>query len=172
MRTFSYLLSTALLVLAVSLGIAACASIMNGDREEVRIMAFPSGAEITVDGRKRGNDSVECELARGTEHYIDVREDGYRSAHIRTGAGVADWYWGNVVMAFLYSWIDLRSGAAYTVRPNPILVELSPGSGEPMVKTYSESGHWIAALPLEVIGAALAVFFVWFLVGTIHMYNR
>jgi len=172
MRAFAYSFSIALFTLAISLGITSCASIINGSQESVIIKANPPGAQIAVDGRKIGPDSVKCKMERGSVHYVDVTMDGFRPAHIRTGIGVNPWYWTNVVYYFGYGWIDLISGAAYDVEPNPLLVDLSPGSGEPTVKVYDTSGRWIAPLPLEVIGAALVVFFVWFTVGTIQMYNR
>jgi hypothetical protein len=172
MRTFTYIISIALLILALSLGIAACATIISGSQERVTIKATPPGAEIAVDGKKIGPDSVRCKMERGSVHCVDVTMDGFRPAHIRTGIGVNPWYWTNVALFFEYSWIDLITDAAYSVEPNPILIALSPGSGEPTVKVYDSSGRWIAPIPFEVIGAALVVFFVWFTVGTIQMYNR
>jgi PEGA domain len=172
MQTFAYLCFVAIFVLAISLGIAACATIINGSQESVIIKANPPGAQIAVDGKKIGPDSVKCKMERGSVHYVDVTMDGFRPAHIRTGIGVNPWYWTNVALFFEYSWIDLITDAAYSVEPNPIIIALSPGSGEPTVKVYDTSGRWIAPLPLEVIGAALVVFFVWFTVGTIQMYNR
>jgi hypothetical protein len=161
MRTFAYIFSIALIVIAFSLGIAACGTIINGTHEEVTIITSPNDAEITVDGRKIGKGSAECNLERGSVHYIDVKKDGYHPVHILTGIGVADWYWANIVLFFEYSWIDLITDAAYSVEPNPIVVTLSPGSGEPTFKAYDTSGSWIAPLPLEVIGAALLAFTVW-----------
>jgi hypothetical protein len=171
MRTFAYLFSIALIALAISLGIAACSSIVNGSHEEVIIMAQPTDAEITVDGRKIGKGPAECNLERGSVHYIDVKKDGYRPAHILTGIGVADWYWANIVLFFEYSWIDLITDAAYSVEPNPIFVTLSPGSGPPTVQAYDTSGSWIAPLPIEVIGAAILVFGVWLFVAIARGYS-
>ena len=172
MRIFAYLFSISSIVLAFSLGMMACASIINGDHEEVAIMAKPSGAEITIDGLKRGTDSVRCELKRGTEHYIVIAKDGYQSMHIRTGIGVEPWFWGNVVTAFLFSGFDVTSGSGYTVLPNPALVNLSHGADEPTDITYDKSGRWIERLPLAVLGVGLAVFFIWFVVGTTRMYDK
>ena len=172
MRTFAYLFSIALVALAISLGMMACASIINGDHEEVVIMAKPSGAEITIDGLERGTDSVRCELKRGSEHYIYVAKEGYKSMRIRTGIGVEPWFWGNVTTALLFSGFDVTSGAAYTVLPNPILVDLSQGTDEPTDITYDKNGRWIERLPLAVLGVGLAVFFIWFVVGTTRMYDK
>ena len=135
------------------------------------IKATPPGAEIAVDGRKIGSDSVDCEIKRGSVHYVDVTMDGFRPVHIRTGIGVNEWYWTNIVYFFGYGWVDLISDAAYSVEPNPLLVDLSPGSGEPRVKEYDTSGSWIAPLPLEIIGAALLVFTVWLTVGIVNGYK-
>jgi hypothetical protein len=168
MRTAAYFFYATFGVLAITLGISACASIISGSQERVIIKATPPGAEITVDGQKIGSDSVKCKMERGSVHYVDVTMDGFRPAHIRTGIGVNPWYWTNIVYYFGYGWIDLISGAAYNVEPNPLLVDLSPGSGEPMVKEYDTSGSWVASLPYYVIGAAFVVFTIWLAVILSH----
>ncbi len=161
MRTFAYLCFVAIFVLAISLGIAACATIISGSQERVIIKATPPGAEIAVDGRKIGPDSVKCKMERGSVHYVDVTMDGFRPAHIRTGIGVNPWYWGNLItVTWLGLSVDLISNAAYNVNPNSLLVDLSPGSGEPTFKTYDTNGSWIAPLPLEIIGGASLALFV------------
>jgi PEGA domain len=155
MRTFAYILSTPIFVLAISLGIAACATIISGSQERVIIKATPPGAEIAVDGRKIGPDSVECKMERGSVHYVDVTMDGFRPTHIRTGIGVNPWYWGNLITVTWFGLsVDLISNAAYNVNPNSLLVDLLPGPGESTFKTYDTNGSWIAPLPLEIIGGA------------------
>lgn len=154
-------LTIILFVIAMSAGIYACATIINGPREEVRILANPPDAEITVDGKTVGKGAVICNLERNSEHFIDVKKDGYRPAHIQTGIGVSPWYWINIVTFFEYGWIDLLTGDAYSINPNPILVDLSPGSGAPNVKIYDTSGRTLAPLPYEIILGAFIVFTVW-----------
>ncbi len=169
MRTFAYHSSIVLTALATSFGIAACSTIINGSEEKVTIRATPPGAEIAVDGRKIGADSVKCNIERGSVHYVDVTMKGFRPAHIRTGIGVDPWYWGNLIsFIWLGLSVDLISNAAYNVNPNSLLVDLLPGPGEPTFKTYDTKGSWIAPLPLEIIGGAFIVAFVVLVVVLVH----
>ena len=161
MRTFAYSLSSALCVLAFSLGIAACGTIINGSREEVTVMTQPADATITVDGIYHQTGFFREDLDRRSSHRIVVSKQGYITTLIQTGNSVSGWFFGNLFIFSLYGMIpDLFTGGAYTISPNPILVQLTPGSGPPITEVQNMDGYLEAGIPTAILTA----FLVWIIV--------
>lgn len=160
MRTFWNIITIALFILAISLGIAACGTIINGSREEVAIMAQPSDATITVDSLYHNTGFFRGKLDRGSSHQIVISKEGYITTRIQTGNSVSGWFFGNFYTFSLYGMIpDLITGGAYTISPNPILVQLTPGTGPPITEVHNLDGYLEAGIPTAIL-AGLVLWFV------------
>ena len=152
MRTFGYCFSGVLLFFAISLGIASCGTFIHGSREMVTIEAAPSSATILVDSQYRLTGFFSARLARSTSHVIEVSKAGYRSVRIRTGNSVSPWYFGNFFSFSLLGMIpDLITGGAYSIDPNPIVVQLTPGAGTPIEEIHPLYGFAQAIVPTVVV---------------------
>jgi hypothetical protein len=94
-----------------------------------------------------------------------ISKEGYITTRIQTGNSVSGWFWGNLWTFSLYGMIpDLITGGAYTISPNPILVQLTPGSGPPIVETHYLDGYAEAIIPT----ALLAGFVIWIIVESLR----
>jgi len=160
MRTFAYIFSIALIALAISPGIAACGSIINGSKEEVTIMAAPSDATITVDGLYHSTGFLRANLDRGSSHLIEISKAGYITTRIQTGNSVSGWYFANMlIFPIIGQALDIITGGAFTIDPNSYFVQLIPGSGPPIEETHNMNGYAEAIIP-TVLYFALGFFLV------------
>src|SRR5580704_3658346 len=105
MRTSGYILSIALCVFAISIGISACGTIINGSREEVTVVTQPPDAAITVDGMFHATGFFREELDRKSSHRIVVSKEGYITTVLQTGNSVSGWFFGNFYTFSLYGMI-------------------------------------------------------------------
>ncbi|HET6400890.1 MAG TPA: hypothetical protein VFH95_05760 [Candidatus Kapabacteria bacterium] len=151
-QTFSPLI--AIIMLAILLGIPSCGTIINGSREEVAIMAQPGDATITVDSIYHNTGFFRGELDRKSSHQIVISKEGYITTRIQTGNSVSGWFFGNFYTFSLYGMIpDLITGGAYTISPNPILVQLTPGTGPPITEVHNLDGYLEAGIPTAIVVA-------------------
>jgi hypothetical protein len=133
--------SLALLV-GAAMGLSACASIVNGSKQDVSIKATPSDATIWVDGEQVGTGSADIQLKRGKEHVVEVKKSGYRTAKVTTDKSLSGWFWGNILCGGIPGGaVDLITGSAYDVDPDRISITLDKGTGmleAPMDKNIGE----------------------------------
>lgn len=160
-QTFPPLIAIAIVMLAISLGIPSCGTIINGSQEEVAIMARPGDATITVDNLYHDTGFFRGELDRKSSHQIVISKEGYITTRIQTGNSASGWFFGNFYTFSLYGMIpDLITGGAYTISPNPIIVQLTPGSGPPITEVHNLDGYLEAGIPTAILTA----FLVWIIV--------
>ena len=149
-RNFSPISTLALLAYCAMIG--GCGTIANSSREEVSIMVKPADATITVDSIYHAVGFFRSNMSRGSTHIIEVSKEGYRTARIQTGNNMSAWYIGN-----LYSWsilgmpVDIASGGAFTIKPNPIFVELTKGTGSAVEEKSYLDGYAQAILPIALL---------------------
>ncbi len=116
--------------------IASCATIVNGQhdsvgRQNVTVISSPSDAAISIDGIT-GVGRVQLSVARGEEHLIEVKKDGYKAVHISTASGTVGSYFGNIALlpfGIIGELVDLATGAVYSVKPGEVIVALEKGDG-------------------------------------------
>lgn len=152
MTSRSTRISVILGVLVAANGIAACSTIHNGVSERVMIIASPPDAEISIDGEQTGASVLQMKLKRGVPHVIEVTKAGYRSVRVRTGNNIAPDYWGNFILVGAIGMsVDLLSGAAVGIEPNPIQIALVPGFGGPDERIDHSNGYASAGIVCAVL---------------------
>jgi hypothetical protein len=113
---------------------AGCATIVSGGSQKVRLTSNPSGAMVTVDGStQRATTPGEIVLPRNTSGYVlHFRKEGYEDSKQRLQSTMNGWVWGNLVFGGLIGLIvDFSSGAANSLTPGAVHVEMKPGGGPP-----------------------------------------
>ena len=115
-----------LITTLIALGLAACASIMSGTGQKLKIASEPAGASVLVDGASVGKTPVVTKLSRNEAHTIAVRLDGYQPFELRTHRHLNGWLIGNVVFGGpLGLAIDIVDGAAYKLTPKEVAAQLA-----------------------------------------------
>lgn len=108
---------------------AGCATAINGANENIKIESIPPGANVSIDDINRGETPLEIELARGKLHRICFKKDGYVEATVLTTNTLNGWIFGNILFGGLIGIaVDISSGAAKNIEPNPVIGTLIPVS--------------------------------------------
>jgi len=122
-------------VLAVAVGVAGCASIMHGTGQKLNIASEPAGATVSVDDEVVGVTPVVAKLRRNDPHTIAVKLDGYQPFQIRTTRHMDGWVLGNLVFGGpLGLIIDFTDGAAYKLKPQDIAAQLARSNASAKVE--------------------------------------
>ena len=105
---------------------SGCGTMFSGTSEEVTITSNPSGANVHIDGRKRGETPVNTELSSTDNHTIEVRKQGYRE---EVATVTPDVNGGYVALDFFFTGllgilVDASTEGWKTISPNQIGVTL------------------------------------------------
>jgi hypothetical protein len=145
---------------AILLITPSCSTIFNGSHQDINVMASPSDASISVDGFV-GSGHMIVPVKRGSKHLIEVKKDGYQTVDITTGSGTAGWYFGNLIFGgIIGEVIDIATGSAYSVNPDPIMVSLQKGDGAAEQQITSDTST--AGIVIGIV-LSLALYAVLFL---------
>jgi len=118
--------STFALLGGVSLGFVACATIMQGTRQEVSIASTPTGAKVTIDNAEVAKTPYAAKLKRKDKHTIRIELDGYQPYELATSRGTSGWVWGNIVFGGIPGLIvDAITGGLYKLKPEEIQATLA-----------------------------------------------
>jgi len=105
-------------LLATSLMLTACASIVHGDDEKFTVTSNPKYATLTVDNAKVGKTPQQIDLARKESHLLKVSLPGYQPNTIRLKRTVSGWMFGNFFLGGIIGIaIDATDGAMYNLTP-------------------------------------------------------
>jgi hypothetical protein len=124
---------------ALALGVAClqgCASVTRGAYELVVIESAPPGAVVTASDGSRCTTPCSLRLSRKKDYDLIFEKAGYERARARVsakvaGAGAAGMA-GNVIAGGLIGMgVDAATGAAKTLTPNPVSVDLVPLAAPP-----------------------------------------
>ncbi len=142
---------------------------LNSELEDVSIIARPADARITIDSIFHADGFFRSKLKRGSTHIIEVSKEGYRTSRIQTGNNVSAWFFANLwaPWSILGMPVDILTGSAFTIKPNPIIVELSPGSGPPIIEKNYLDGYAQAIAPVAIL-IGLEVWFIYSLTKGYH----
>jgi len=111
-------------VVALS-SVAACATIINGTSQDIRIASEPAGAYVVVDNVPVGTTPVVAKLKRQDSHYVVISLDGYEPFELTTTRSVSGWVAGNILIGGLIGLgIDAISGGMYNIKPNDMSAAL------------------------------------------------
>jgi len=108
------------------LSLLACATIMQGTRQEVSIASTPSGATVTIDNGEVAKTPYAAKLKRKDKHTIKIELPGYRPYELATSRGTSGWVWGNIVFGGIPGLIiDAIAGGMYKLKPEEIQAALA-----------------------------------------------
>lgn len=137
-------MKNATLLIAASLLLGGCASIMSGTTQDIAINSTP-GASYAVTDRNgspvaSGMTPATIPLNRGMGYFktgsykIELKKPGYQARRIDVSPSVNGWYWANIAIPGNIWWmlvVDPSTGAMYKLSPGEIDVALEP-TGEPL----------------------------------------
>ncbi len=125
MRRFMKKSAAFLVLISHSLLVSGCASIVSGRHQDVQVISNPPGAEVMIDGMKRGSTPMVVELKRSERHTIKLSKEGYLEETRGTKKGFNWWFTGNIIVGGIIGIIiDFATGAVYKVKPEDINVEM------------------------------------------------
>ncbi|MFZ6044771.1 PEGA domain-containing protein [Pseudomonas sp. CR3202] len=130
-------LKVASVLLAASLVVSACATIVDGKTQSVTFNSEPQGAEVSVAGRVMGTTPVTAQVDRDKNLAVTFSKDGYKQYTTQMGTTTNSYFWGNIVLGGLIgSTVDASTGAMYEYSPNQYFVTLKPDA--PLAVTTSK----------------------------------
>src|SRR5437870_2372832 len=93
------------------LGLAGCATVMNGTTQDIGMTSRPPGAAVTVDAEPKGQTPVVTSLSRRSSHTVKVELEGYHPVEGTIMRHTNGWVWGNIAIGGLVGLsVDLLSG--------------------------------------------------------------
>ena len=131
-------------LIAASLVLGGCASIMSGTTQDIAIASTPGASYVVTDRNgspvASGMAPATVPLNRGMGYFktgsykIELKKPGYQPRRIDISPSVNGWYWANIAIPGNLWWmlvVDPSTGAMYKLHPNEINAELEP-TGEPL----------------------------------------
>lgn len=119
--------------------LAGCATIVDGNRQQITVDSNPKGAKIFVasKSKKNGQEIISRRSAAGVtpatvsvprkDGVIILEMEGYETTEVPMKRRMNGWVIGNVIMGSLLSTsIDSSTGAANEFDPGEFLVEMKP----------------------------------------------
>jgi hypothetical protein len=109
-----------------------CASIVRGSSEKLIIQSVPSGAQVSLSTGQAGVTPWEVEIKRKDTIFVTVNKSGFKemtTALISSidGASLGIGTVANfVTLPILNDVIDYKTGANFSHKPNPLIVNLIP----------------------------------------------
>ena len=118
--------TTLVALIASSLALTACASIMHGSSQDVGISSTPTSASVTVDNMAKGQTPFVAKLSRKDNHVIHIAADGYQPADLTLTRSTSGWVWGNLLFGGIIGLaVDAISGGLYKLTPDQLNATLS-----------------------------------------------
>jgi hypothetical protein len=121
-------------VIAVSLALVAisgCATITRGTSEDLVVRSTPDGAQVRISGASGASQTcaaTPCTFAlpRRSDVTVLISKDGFKSVRANVKGKLA----GFVPLGLVGAAVDVASGAALKLQPNPLVITLEAGVGE------------------------------------------
>lgn len=126
--------------IAVCALLSACASIMSGTSQSIKVDSNPPGARVFVGVKSRGGQNLASPIAVGItpaqvklqrkDGVMFLEKDGYETAQVSLHRTMNLWVIGDIVLGSPLSiGIDTSTGAAKSYDPDEYLVNLIPVGG-------------------------------------------
>jgi len=110
----------------VTVLLTACATIMQGKRQDLSIASTPPGARVLVDGSEIGTTPFVTALRRKDKHVVRVELAGYQSFELALTRMTSGWVWGNLLFGGIPGLaIDAISGGMYKLKPEQVQATLT-----------------------------------------------
>jgi hypothetical protein len=134
------------ILLVSGIFLSSCASIIHGSNQTVDFTSQPSGATITIDGRKIGvtpksiplkrKGRLPGEVSGKKEYQVKIEMDGYYPYEIKIKREVDGWFFGNLIFGGLLGIIiDAGTGNMYKLSPNQVVAQMGKSTGMIYKKT-------------------------------------
>jgi hypothetical protein len=134
------------LLLLVTAGTMACATIINGSSQDVAISSTPTGARVTLDGREYGVTPVVASLARKKKHTVRIDLEGFAPHELQLNQSVSGWIAGNILFGGLIGLaIDAVTGSMYNLKPDQVAAVL----GAPQTAIAEDGKVLVVAVVLK-----------------------
>lgn len=118
-KIFLFAVSSMLLV------VSGCATIIDGESQQVSFNSNPDGATVLVNGVAVGKTPVSYLMKRGDGNIVTVKKDGYKSVERTLTTQMNGMFFGNIIFGGLFgSTTDSSTGAAYEYEPGQFMFEL------------------------------------------------
>jgi len=152
--------SVRFLTLAAVLAVPACGAIFNSGPQKVTFNSDPAGAEVWIDGSRRGSTPVILDLAKNKDYTIVMKRDGYGDATASLSKKVSAGYVVlDVLGGFIPVVVDAATGSWYVLASNNVNLTLTPRTAASGVLTTDELAAVRAGAPVSQfvsVGEALA----------------
>jgi len=128
-RSFSPILWT-----AIAFAAAACADVVHGDVQPIKVVSQPRGVAVTVDGDYRLTTPAEETFSRGHDHTLTFHKDGYEDITVRLTRSISGWVLGSAAAGGILAVADAyATGAAFNLSnenlsDDTLSVKLTPQS--------------------------------------------
>ena len=131
----------------------SCSTIVNTDRQQVKITSSPDKAKVTITNTGgfevfNGETPVDTKLKRKFDYVVEISLPGYKSEKIQITKGFEPMFLGNIICGGIIGMIiDFASGAVNRLEPDEIYVEMvtaSYGNSEELFavfKTLDDNGE-------------------------------
>jgi hypothetical protein len=107
-----------LMLVAIAIAPAACATIIHGTNQDVAMSSKPDGATVTVDNAPVGKTPTVVRLTRNEKHTVRLELAGYEPVEIPVTRKLSAWFFGNLVIGGLLGVVvDAATGAMYNLTP-------------------------------------------------------
>ncbi len=117
---------TGLGLCAMAVMITACATVMQGKRQDFSIASTPPGARVMVDGGEVGTTPFVAALRRKDKHLIRVELEGYQPFELSVARKTSGWVWGNLLLGGIPGLaIDAITGSMYKLKPEQVQATLT-----------------------------------------------
>lgn len=111
---------------------SACASIINGSHQTVKVRSKPEGARIFVDEKEVGLTPTKIELRRKERHVMRLELEGYEPYEVKFNQRASGLVFVNLLFGGLIGFgIDAATGGLYKLEPGEVDTELAV-AGEKM----------------------------------------
>jgi hypothetical protein len=134
--------------LTAVLGLTACATVVRGDHTAWEVNTVPPGASVkTTNGFYCDSTPCSIQMPRRSDFSADITKPGYKPLKItvthKIAAGGGAAFVGNALIGgVIGAGVDLATGAALDLTPNPVNVTLEKNDG-------AVAGGGVAPAPAE-----------------------
>jgi PEGA domain len=117
-------------IILSAFSLSGCATITRGTSEELSVQTSPEGASVklTGSGEEKTCVATPCtfKMPRRSNVVVLIEKEGFQTVR----ATVRGKLKGFVPAGPIGAVVDVASGAALKLQPNPLVVTLTPGTGE------------------------------------------